>query len=80
VTPNFVTPNFEFHRRLVRPFDTQALAGVAFQGLASRDGAVALRSKAAATAIENYSIAAGLRAFEAACFGTTLIEEIRRVA
>lgn len=66
--------------RLVRPFDSHALAGVSLQGLASRNGAAALRSKAAATAKENYSITAGLRAFEAACFGTTSIEEIRRVA
>ncbi len=67
--------------QLVRPFDLRALADACLQGLASREGAAsALRSKAAATAKENYSIAAGLRAFEAACFGTTSIKEIRRVA
>jgi len=67
--------------QLVRPFDLRALADASLQGLASREAAAsALRSKAAATAKENYSIAAGLRAFEATCFGTTSIEEIRRVA
>lgn len=67
--------------QLVRPFDLCALAGATLQGLASRGGAAsALRGKAAATVNGHYSIAAGLRAFEAVCFGATSIEEIRRVA